>query len=208
MLMPVYLLFEMVPRLPHRHCLHPNHANAPTAPILWTAEGSRPAVYEILELTYWGWVMHICVPKLTIIGLDNGLSPGRRYYWNQCWNIANWTLRDKLQWNFIRNSEIFIQENVLENVVCEMASILSRPQCFKRNPVLTCLVDYKEWLYKDTDPWVKIIAFRYLAIGAYKCILKCNPTYANNNDWSALLLSFLTKCSKNKANITKLIIYN
>ena len=30
---------------------------------------------------------------------------------------------------FIRNSNIFIQENALENVVCEMASILSRPQC-------------------------------------------------------------------------------
>ena len=26
---------------------------------------------------------------------------------------------------------IFIQENALENVVCEMASILSRPQCVK-----------------------------------------------------------------------------
>ena len=29
-------------------------------------------------LTHWGWVMHICVGKLTIIGSDNGLSPGRR----------------------------------------------------------------------------------------------------------------------------------
>ena len=30
------------------------------------------------ELTHWGQVTHICVKKLTIIGLDNGLSPGRR----------------------------------------------------------------------------------------------------------------------------------
>ena len=28
-------------------------------------------------LTHWGRVMHICVSKLTIIGSDNGLSPGR-----------------------------------------------------------------------------------------------------------------------------------
>ena len=35
---------------------------------------------------------------------------------------------NKLQWNFNRNSNIFIQENALEHVVCEMASILSRPQ--------------------------------------------------------------------------------
>ena len=29
-------------------------------------------------LTHWGRVTHICVSKLTIIGPDNGLSPGRR----------------------------------------------------------------------------------------------------------------------------------
>ena len=75
----------------------------------------------------------MCVGNLTIIGSDNGLSPGRRQaiIQNQCWNIVNWTLRNKLQWNFNRNSIIFIQENALQNVVCEMASILSRPQCVK-----------------------------------------------------------------------------
>ena len=31
-----------------------------------------------LNLTHWGRVTHICVSKLTIIGSDNGLSPGRR----------------------------------------------------------------------------------------------------------------------------------
>ena len=30
------------------------------------------------KLTHWGRVTHICVSKLTIIGPDNGLSPGRR----------------------------------------------------------------------------------------------------------------------------------
>ena len=30
------------------------------------------------RLTHWGGVTHICVCKLTIIGFDNGLSPGRR----------------------------------------------------------------------------------------------------------------------------------
>ena len=29
-------------------------------------------------LTHWGWVTHICTRKLTIIGSDAGLSPGRR----------------------------------------------------------------------------------------------------------------------------------
>ena len=34
--------------------------------------------YKSHILTYWGRVTHICVSKLTIIGSDNGLSPGRR----------------------------------------------------------------------------------------------------------------------------------
>ena len=29
------------------------------------------------SLTHWGRVMHICVSKISIIGSDNGLSPGR-----------------------------------------------------------------------------------------------------------------------------------
>ena len=37
-----------------------------------------PCWYVIYILTHWGRVTHICVSKLTIIGSDNGLSPGRR----------------------------------------------------------------------------------------------------------------------------------
>ena len=37
-----------------------------------------------LILTHWGRVTHICISELTIIGADNGLSPGRRQaiIWN------------------------------------------------------------------------------------------------------------------------------
>ena len=31
-----------------------------------------------LSITHWGRVTHICVSKLSILGSDNGLSPGRR----------------------------------------------------------------------------------------------------------------------------------
>ena len=55
------------------------------------------------------------------------------HYLNQCWNIFNWTLRKKLQWNFNRNFNTFIQENALERIVCETEAILSRPQCVKWN---------------------------------------------------------------------------
>ena len=51
------------------------------------------------------------------------------HYLNQCWNIVNWTLRNKRHWNLNQNLYIFIQENGFENVVWKMAAILSRPQC-------------------------------------------------------------------------------
>ena len=64
-------------------------------------------LFSLNVLTHWGRVTHICVSKITIIGSDNGLSPGRR------------------------QAIIWTNENVLENVICEMASILSRPQRVK-----------------------------------------------------------------------------
>ena len=36
---------------------------------------------------------------------------------------------------FNRNSDIFFHDNALEGVVCEMAFILSRPQCVKTKTV-------------------------------------------------------------------------
>ena len=74
---------------------------------------------------------HNCVGNLTIIASDNGLSPDRRQaiIWTNARVSVNGTLRNKLQWNLNWNSNIFIQENVFESVVCEMAAILSRPQC-------------------------------------------------------------------------------
>ena len=45
--------------------------------------------------------------------------------------VVNWNLKNKLQWNFNRNSYIFIQENTFETVVCGIAAMLSRPHCVK-----------------------------------------------------------------------------
>ena len=52
-----------------------------------------------------------------------------RHYLNQWWHIVNYTIRNTFQWNIIWNSKGFIPENAIENVVCEMAAILSLPQC-------------------------------------------------------------------------------
>ena len=44
----------------------------------WLGFGLLPIWGQANNLTHWGRVTHICVGKLTIIGSDNGLSPGRR----------------------------------------------------------------------------------------------------------------------------------
>ena len=74
---------------------------------------------------------HICVGKLTITGSDNGLSPGRRQaiIWTNAGILLIWTFGTNFNEILIENQIFLIQENALENVVCEMASILSRPQC-------------------------------------------------------------------------------
>ena len=53
------------------------------------------------------------------------------HYLNQCCRIVNYTIRNIFQWNFLLNSKVSIHENALENVVCKMGPIMSRPQCVK-----------------------------------------------------------------------------
>ena len=93
--------------------------------------------------------IYIYISKLISIGSNNGLSPGR------CQaiiltDIVNWTLRNKLQWYFNRNSYILIQENAFENVVWKIAAILSRSQFVKLSNLrhsYCCIMNR----YKNTD---------------------------------------------------------
>ena len=73
---------------------------------------------------------HICVGKLTIIGSDNGLSPGRRQaiIWTNAGILLIWPLGTNFNEIFIGNSNIFIQENALE-----MLSAKWRPFCLGLN---------------------------------------------------------------------------
>ena len=80
-----------------------------------------------IMLTHWGRVMHIYDGKLTIIGSDNGLSPGRRQA------IINASIlsigRFGISFSkFNRNVNIFIQENAFEYVLWKMAASFSRLQ--------------------------------------------------------------------------------
>ena len=96
----------------------------------------RQAIYHFISyqqpkaLTHWGRVTHICVSDLNSIGSDNGLSPGRHQaiIWTNAGILLIWPLERNFSENSIE-SNIFIHKNAIESVVCEMAFILSRPQC-------------------------------------------------------------------------------
>ena len=76
--------------------------------------------------------MHMYVSKLTIIGWDNGLSPDGAKPLSEpmlVYHIVNWSLRNKLQWNFNQNSYVFIQENAFEIVVWNGGHFVSTLMC-------------------------------------------------------------------------------
>ena len=81
-------------------------------------------------LTHWGRVTHICVGKLTIIGPDNGLSPGRRQA--IMWTNAGILLIEHLGTNL---SEILIKINTFsfKKMYLKMSSGNWRPFCFGLN---------------------------------------------------------------------------
>ena len=67
---------------------------------------------------------HICISKQTINGSDIGLSPNRRQA--IIWTNAGLLLIGPRGTNkLIEISNIFIQENAFESVICETAAILS-----------------------------------------------------------------------------------
>ena len=63
-----------------------------------------------VSLTHWGQVTHICVTYRGhhwFIYLFVALS-AQSHYLNQCRDIVNWPLKNKLQWNVNRNAYNFI----------------------------------------------------------------------------------------------------
>ena len=88
----------------------------------------------VSSLTHWGRVTHICVSNQTIIGSDNGLSPGRRQtiIWTNAGILLIRTLGTHFNENLLEIMTFSFKKNLFESVVCETAAILSWPQCVKR----------------------------------------------------------------------------
>ena len=135
-------------------------------------------------LTHWGWVTHICISKLTIIGSDNGLSPDRLQA--IIWTNAGLLLIGPLGTNF---SEILIEiltfslkKMRLKSVVCETAAILSQPQCVNApSYIISCynrLYYMEVWLHSQNktighqwDPYIWGV-FREFKFWSIYCLVK------------------------------------
>ena len=85
------------------------------------------------SLTHWGRATHICLGKLTTIGSDNGLSPGRRLA--IIWTIAGILLIGPLGTNFSENL-IQILTFSFKKMHLKMSSAKWRPFCLSLNVLI------------------------------------------------------------------------
>ena len=78
------------------------------------------------DLTHWGWVMHICVSKITNIGSDNGSSAGghQAIIWANVGILLIWPSGTNV-------SEIFITVFIssFKKMLLKMSSVKWRPFC-------------------------------------------------------------------------------
>ena len=105
----------------------------------------------VVFLTHWGRVTHLCIRKLSIIGSDNGLSPGRcqAIIWNNARILLIWTLGTNFseisckihafsfkkmhlkmsseEWRPFCLSLNVLIENALQHVVCNVLAISVSP---------------------------------------------------------------------------------
>ena len=155
---------------------------------MFAPNGRQPIFTSItihrINLTHWGRVTHIGVSDLTIIGSDNGLSPGRRQAIIR--TNAGILLIKPLGTNFseilIEYSNISIQRNAFESVVCEKAAILSRPQYVKASVIF--LPKYRQQnincvTYQSSVVVVNIIIFLRMSSLFRICVMQFisfNPT--------------------------------
>ena len=97
--------------------------------------------FSLRYLTHWGRVTHICVSKLTITGLDNGLSPEHRQA--MIWTNDGILLIGTLGTNF---SEILSEIHTLSFMKMHLktSSAKRRPFCLGLNVLITkyCTLDH------------------------------------------------------------------
>ena len=114
-------------------------------------EGCKVRKIWIDILTHWGRVTHICVSKITIIGSDNGLSPGRRQA--IIWTNAGLLLNGSLGTNF---TEILLEILTFsfKEMRLKVSSAKWRPFCLSLN-----VLNFHRVMVRI--PWVQSLICRH-----------------------------------------------
>ena len=144
-------------------------------------------------LTHWGRVTHKCVVKLTIIGSDNGLSPGR------CqaiiWTNARILLIGPIGTNLIE-IVIGIQTFSFKKMHLNMRSAKWRPFCHGLNALTHCQL--REMEVHSPDSFYGLIMRLSVKLVLSEC---CRSPREQYND------KYLSSANRNKAQFTFIIIW-
>ena len=87
-----------------------------------------------------------------------------------CWNIINWTLGNKLQWNSIRNTKLFIHENAFEIVVYEIVAILLRGWWLNVAQIIACQRNFAGCINTLFSAWCLRMTL-HLGVGIYSHVV-------------------------------------
>ena len=170
--------------------------------IMWTnADLLHWCIYlyvTLSVLTHWGWVTHKCVSELTVIGSDNGLSPGRRQA--IIWTNAGILLIGPLGTNF---SEILIEIHVFsfKKMHLKLSSGNLRPFCLGLNVLTHCVI----WCHCSRPTLLQVMAC-YLSLMHYlvqwwlivSWVLRSKPQWNLNQNipiliWENMLKNVICK---------------
>ena len=95
------------------------------APGVKTSKGvTGILILSVGLLTHWGRMIHICISKFTIMGSDDGLSPGQpqAIFWTNTGILLIWPLGTNFS-ELLIEVHIFTQESTFEKGVCKMLAI-------------------------------------------------------------------------------------
>ena len=117
-------------------------------------------------LTQWGWVTHICISTLNIIGSDNGLSLGQHQdiIWTNTGILLIWTLETHLSENLIAIHAFSFKKMPLKKLsgkwqpICPGLSVLM-PWLGTKQATNCCL---KYWYVKSAMRLWSTIRYNYM----------------------------------------------
>ena len=127
----------------HQPCLHPGSgSHSAWDPQMMASDRGCRYQYPRNGLTHGGRVTHICVNILDHHWFRSWLVAwsAPSHYLNQCWDIVNWTLRNKLQWH-LNERHIFS----FKKIHLKMSSGKCRPFCLGLHVLSQLVCKWLAW---------------------------------------------------------------